>query len=182
MCAFGQADLVQESARTRNRIAPAGNLHRNQDVLESRERRDEMKELEDESDLFAAQPGQAVLSEPRDVHAVDQNLTRARGIEPGEQAEQRRLAAARRTNDGDELAGGDRVVQRMENRQRMVATLDCFRHSTELDHLAALPAAGFSSSGSSARHMERSMTRDPSAFGCMPSAMFRLGMPATPSR
>ena len=54
-----------------------------------------MEELEDEADLRAAQPGERVLVERRDVDAVDEIVPVDRRVEPGDQAEQRGLAAAR---------------------------------------------------------------------------------------
>ena len=67
-----------------------------------------MKELEHEADLLAAQLRQRVFVEPRDVDAVDHDRARRRRVEPGDQPEQRRLAAARRPDDRDELAARNR--------------------------------------------------------------------------
>ena len=72
MAASRQPDFVEQRAAPRCRHRPAGNLHRHQDVLERRQRRDQVEELEDEADLLAAQPREAVLVELRDVHAVDE--------------------------------------------------------------------------------------------------------------
>ena len=62
-----------------------------------------MKELKDEADLLTAQLRQLVLAQARDVDAVDDDASGRRRVEPGDQAEQRRLAAARRPDDRDEL-------------------------------------------------------------------------------
>ena len=43
-------------------------------------------------------------------------------VEPGDQAQQRRLAAARRAEDGDEVVVGDREVRRLERARRRAAT------------------------------------------------------------
>ena len=69
-----------------------------------------MEELEDEADLLAAQLRERVLVEPRDVDAVDQDRARRRRVEPGDQAEQRRLAAARRPDDRDELSAAESCI------------------------------------------------------------------------
>ena len=64
MPAIVQPDFVEQRLRARRRIPPAGDLHRHQDVLERRQRRHQVEELEDEADLLAAQPRQRVLVEP----------------------------------------------------------------------------------------------------------------------
>ena len=55
-----------------------------------------MEELEDETNPPAAQPRQRVFVERGDVDPVDDDPSGRRRIEAGNQAEQRRLAAARR--------------------------------------------------------------------------------------
>ena len=130
----GQADLVEPGPGPGHGVRRAGNLHRHRDVFERRQRRNEMKELEDEADLLAAQPGQTVLVEPRDVGAVDRDRSGARGVEPRDEPEQRRLAAARGTDDGDKLTGRNGGRERMENRQRLGAAHHRLRHVVELDH------------------------------------------------
>ncbi len=59
MRAAGQADLVEQRAGPRRGVGRARDLHRHRDVLERRERRNEVEELEDEADLLAAQLGEA---------------------------------------------------------------------------------------------------------------------------
>ena len=66
--------------RARAASLHAGNLHRHQHVLERRQRREQMKELEHEADPLAAQPRERVLVERRDVDAVE----RRRGPSDGE--------------------------------------------------------------------------------------------------
>ena len=61
--AIGQADLLQQLPRAGGGVAPAGNLHRHQHVLERGQRRHQVEELEDEPDLLAAQTGEAVLGQ-----------------------------------------------------------------------------------------------------------------------
>jgi hypothetical protein len=119
-----QADLVEQRLCARLGVAGAGDLHRHGDVLERRERRDEVKELEDEADLLATESGEAVFAELGDVDAVDQHVTRARRVQPGNQPEQRGLAAARGTDDRHELASGDVERDRMQDRERLGAADD----------------------------------------------------------
>ena len=104
MRAPGQADfLEQRAARVRGSATPAisiGTATFSYAVSDG----NQVEELKDEADLLAAQPRQRVLAEPRDVDAVDQHRSGGRRIEAGDEAEQRRLAAARRPDDGEELA------------------------------------------------------------------------------
>ena len=93
-----------------------------------RQRRDQVKELEHEPDLLAAQLRQGVLAERGDVDAVDHDRARRRRIEAGEQPEQRRLAAAGRTDDGHELPARDRRREGVENGQRLGAARDRLRN------------------------------------------------------
>ena len=122
-----------------------------------------MKELEDEPDLLAAQPRQAILVERGDVDAVDQDLAARRGVEAGDQAEQRGLAAAGRTDDGEALPRRHRQVQRMQDRERLIAALDGLADAAQLDHRALAPACA--SSGSSDAQTRSATIRAPRAFG-----------------
>ena len=61
--AAGQSDLLEQLLGPRPRVGDAGDLHRHRDVLVGGQRRDQVKELEDEADLFAAQLRQRVLAE-----------------------------------------------------------------------------------------------------------------------
>ena len=79
MAAILEADFDQQIACAGRRVAPAGDFHRHQNVLERRQRRDEMKGLKDEPDLRAAQPRQFVFAETSDVGPVDQNRSASTG-------------------------------------------------------------------------------------------------------
>ncbi len=71
MPAIGQADLVQQPARAAAASgAPAISIG-TEHVLVGGQRRNQVKELEHEADLLAAQLRQRVLVEPGDVDAVD---------------------------------------------------------------------------------------------------------------
>ena len=67
--------------------------------------------------FFAPQQGEAVLRHRLDRRAVDPDLAGGGAVEAGHQGEQGRLAAARGAEDGDELAGIDRDVDVVEDRQ-----------------------------------------------------------------
>ena len=90
-------------------------MQRQADVLEARERRQQVEELEDEADLVAPDPRQVVVGQAAERFAVDADLAGGRAIEAADQVEQRRLAGAGRPDDRDHLAARDRqrdVVER----------------------------------------------------------------------
>ena len=64
-----------------------------------------MERLEHEADALAAQHGQRVVVQRREVDAVDDDRAGVGALEAGDQVEQRRLADARLADDRDELAG-----------------------------------------------------------------------------
>jgi hypothetical protein len=72
-----------------------------------------VKRLKNESDLFAAQAGQIVLTHRDDRFTVDAYVSIGRRIETGNEPKERRLTAARGPNDGNELAIRDGKIQRM---------------------------------------------------------------------
>ena len=92
----------------------AGDRQRQQDVLLRGEDRQQVERLEDEADLVAAQLGQRLVVERRELVAVDLDGPRRRAVEPGEDVHQRRLAGARRPHDGDEAALVDVDVDAVE--------------------------------------------------------------------
>ena len=65
MAAILEPDFDEQAASARGRVAPPGNLHRHEDVLERRQRRNEMKRLEHEADLLAAQARELIFAELR---------------------------------------------------------------------------------------------------------------------
>ncbi len=67
MPAAREAHIVDERAGAIARVGGAGDLHGHEDVLERRQRRQQMEELEDDADLLAAEPGEALLAERRDL-------------------------------------------------------------------------------------------------------------------
>ena len=68
-------------------------------------------------------------------------------------------------------AGVNRVVERMQDREWMIAALNRFGDVPQLDHRAGFfrSAARLTSSGSSADQTVFSTMREPSALGWMPS-------------
>ena len=84
-----------------------------------------MERLEDEAELAAAQRGERVLAHACYLLAVDENPAGGRRVEPGDEAEQSGLAAARGADDRDELPVGNRQVKLAEDGQALGAGLNC---------------------------------------------------------
>jgi len=70
-------------------------------IFERGEIRHEMKLLKNKPDFLSAKSRQAGLVEPRKIGAVDDRAARSWRIQAAEDVDQRRLAGARRTHDGD---------------------------------------------------------------------------------
>ena len=126
-----------------------------------------MEELEDEADLLPAQLRQRVLVEFGDVHIVDQHGSGRRRVQAGDQSEERRLAAARRSDDRHELSVGDLQCQRVKNGQRLAAAGHGFGDVSQLDHDPGRPNR--LAAGSSAVQTLSATMRAPVAVGWMPS-------------
>ena len=117
MAALRQPHGGQQLVGASEGVGEAEQLDRQQHVLARGEVRQQLEALEDEADLLAAEQGEAVLRHRLDGGAVDQDLARGRAVEAGHQGEERRLAAPRGAEDGDELAGLDREIDMVEDRQ-----------------------------------------------------------------
>ena len=89
---------------------------RDGDVPARVERRQQIEPLKYESDLVPAQLGAFGVAHRDQVVAVHQNAP-SRGLrQPSQHVKQGRLAAARRTHDGDELAGQHLEVDAAQRR------------------------------------------------------------------
>src|SRR5688572_7542377 len=134
MPAIVQPDFIEQRLRPRRGVAPAGNLHRYLDVLDRRQGRHEMKELEHEADLLAAQPRQRVFIEARDLGAGNGDGAARCGIEPRDQAQQGRLPAARWTDDCETSSRGHIEIERMKNGKRVAAALNGLADAAKVNH------------------------------------------------
>jgi hypothetical protein len=120
--------LMRESARV---VDPAA-LQPECDVLDDRHVREERVALEHRVD------GTSIRLGVRDVLAADQDATGCRFLESGDQAQRRRLAAARGAEQGEERSGRDRqieVLDRGESREPL-------RDADELEVRSGLREAG----------------------------------------
>ena len=110
------------NARARGRRSRRGKVaqevHRQHHVLGDGERGQELEELEDDSDAAPAPRGERVLRQRVQRLAVDGDLAIGRLLDAGQQVRQRRLAAARRSDNGDALAGADVEIDVVERAER----------------------------------------------------------------
>src|SRR5467141_3575055 len=124
---LGEADEIEEFLRPSlpGRAIFGGEAHGQLDVFLGGERRDEVKELEDE-----ARVSQSILDEPSlaqidQVRAVHLDSTRGRAVDSPKDIQERRLAAPRRPSNRDEFAVGDAQIQ--------AAQCDYFRFPRSID-------------------------------------------------
>ena len=93
--------------------------HDDLDVLLRVEVREKIVQLEDHTDLLAAEPIEPVPV--RNIATVDADASRARAVERGDQVDRRRLAAPRRSDQHDELAGLDSQREVIEHAPAVAA-------------------------------------------------------------
>ena len=102
----------------------ADELERQLDVFGGSESRQQVEELEDGSDLFAAKAGEGIAVELIDAVAVEGEATGVGPVDAAEAVEQGGLAAAGRAGEGDAFAGGDAEGDVIEHATRAVALGD----------------------------------------------------------
>src|SRR4051794_24646977 len=133
--AVAEADQLQQLDRPPAQRRPVVGLeHQRQlDVLDRGQERDEVVALEDVADRVVAQGGELALGERRGVLAVDGDRALGRPVEPADHVEQRRLAAARRAHQADELARQHGEVGGDEGLDHLVAQLVQLPGAGDLD-------------------------------------------------
>ena len=119
------AQLVQQPGHRGPGLAArrAGQLGGQQHVVRHGQVVQQVEELEDHPDPAAAEPGQAGFAQR--VHPLAGHGDRAAGrlVQPGDQVQQRGLAAARRAHHGDRLAVPDVQAQLGQGRLAARVTL-----------------------------------------------------------
>src|SRR5687767_15360383 len=98
-------------AVARPTAGPSPKVEGQRDVLQAGQRRQEVKELENEADLVAPNSGQSIVRLSREGFTVDLNVSGRRPVETAEQVEERRLAGAGWTDERHHLAGRDDQVK-----------------------------------------------------------------------
>src|SRR4051812_41547471 len=86
-------------------------------VLERGQRRQELEELENDANVATTPDRQLLLTQRLDLLPVDDDGTFRRTVDAGDHVHDRRLAAPRRTDDSDHLAGVDRQINPAQGRK-----------------------------------------------------------------
>ena len=95
------------------------------DVLNRIQHRNQVVELEDESDVPAAPLGQLAFRQRCEVSSGHNHLARRRAVDAGDQVQQRGLARARRPHQRQELALRHFEAQAVEHRDLLaIAVID----------------------------------------------------------
>jgi len=115
------------------RAAQARELQGQLHVLEGREHRDQVVELEDEPHVGGPPAGQLRLVEGRDVDAADDDRAAVDLVDPGDEIEQRALARARGAHQREELAFADVEVDVPQNGNDVAAALVGLADVSHLD-------------------------------------------------
>src|SRR5262249_35715821 len=93
----------------------SANIQWNLDVFLRGERWNQIEGLIDHANLLIAYLGKLPLPHARDVYAVQQYLSAGRAVQPGDDAEQRRLAGAGWADDGHKFTRFDAKVHSIED-------------------------------------------------------------------
>ena len=128
------------------------------DVAFGGEHGQQVVELKDEADVLRAPARQPAAAERADALAADFDRAAGRRIEPAHQIEQRRLARARRSHQGEEIAARNLEIDALQHvdalaapRERLVHVRDANERAT-LGQCRRLPIADAGSPGPSRAH------------------------------
>lgn len=114
--------------------AVAVGVHRRQlDVLDRRERRQEVEVLEDEADRLSSLDREAVLVLVGDVAAAEEDPTLVGLVEQSEHVQQGRLPGTGGADDGDHLSRLGREVDALQRLDDLRPRLVPLRHLPEFD-------------------------------------------------
>ena len=133
VAALPEADGREEVRRALAGVGVARQLERQEDVLPGRHVGEELVRLEDEADLPPPEEREVVLGHGVDRSPVEEDLAARGAVEAGHEAEERRLAAARRAQDGGELARADAEVDVVEDPEHPVPGRELFREAAQLE-------------------------------------------------
>ena len=104
--AVAQANFFYQVHRALTALGPAyPRIAQGQhDVLQGRQRRQQVELLKDKADHLLPDAGQLAAGQRRHLHVVNEHCAFGGPIQTAQQIEQRTLAAARATHNGEELA------------------------------------------------------------------------------
>src|SRR5215470_16179711 len=125
----------QQLARARVDLAarPPAQVKRQADVFQARQRRQQVEELENETDLVASHLRQLVVMQAGERLAVDQHIAGGGTVEATHQVEECRFAGSRLTDDRYHLAARDRQRDLVERGDAPLA-LKALGGAIELNH------------------------------------------------
>jgi len=131
--AVTESDQLQQFIGALAALGPVqlGKAKRKHDVFESREVLKQVKRLKDEPNLEAAQLNDPASSQSRDIGSLNAYSTRGGTKQPSDDRQQRTLrtlARARRTRNGNELAGVNGKVDPGECPDHAVRRDEVFAH------------------------------------------------------
>ena len=86
------------------RLVAGGDLARDFDIASRRQRRQQIELLKHKANLRLTQDRTPRIGQLRKIDAIDQDAARGRTRQPPKDVEERRFAAARGSDDADELA------------------------------------------------------------------------------
>src|SRR5262245_2651017 len=115
--AVAESNLLEKLPPSVHLPIPPLKLHRDEHILERRERWQQLKRLKDESHFFSPEAGARVFGERPEVLAVEAHDAFGGAVEPSEQAEQGGLARAGRSRDRDKLPRKDGEINISEYRE-----------------------------------------------------------------
>ena len=125
----------QERARPLRAAALTAQFTRQGDVFEDGQRGDQVKKLEDDADVLAAEKRQAGFVQLGDVHVVDDERAAVSLIDAAQQVEQRAFPAAAFAEQDEEFAFPNVEVNRVQHSARALAFSIEFAESANLNDL-----------------------------------------------
>src|SRR5690606_21783068 len=131
--ALGKAHRGQLARRDTERVGMPGKLQRHGDVFERRHVRDQVKRLEDDADIAAAEGGDLVLAAVVEPLARDPDLAGIDPLQPRNHHQQRRLAGAGRPDDAGCFAARNLEADALEHMDRRGTFAQCERYVLQAD-------------------------------------------------
>ena len=137
--ALTQTHRIEHEARLCQTVAFHVEFVRQQHILESGKRLNQLVGLEDKADLAPAHRCQLSLRQVVDGYAIEPDLALAGRVEAGEQTQQRALAASTRTHNGHKLPRRNLQRDSLQNVYTPRAILDPLLRALDLNQ-SALPS------------------------------------------
>ena len=134
---LAQSDFAEPSADARIASSAWHVLQQQRifNVLVRIENRNEIERLKDEAEGVEAEGGETVERRACDVDVVDHDAAGVRFVDAADEIEQRGLAAAGRSGDGDEVSARDRQRYFFERANANPSQFVALTHAVERDHI-----------------------------------------------